>query len=434
MAQEAQSGLTKLFGDALQGKEGDVATSSLAGNDAIGVYFSAHWCPPCRGFTPKLVETYNKMKAAGKKFEIIFVSSDRDQKSFDEYYNEMPWLALKFDDRKRKAKLSKKFGVNGIPSFQIISTDGKILTNEGRGAVGEDPEGAKFPAAPWQKPPKKPFFESIEGTKFAGKDGKEVTIEEVRKNKYLMLYFSAHWCPPCRGFTPKFAEWYNNNKAKMDGTDKSFDVVFVSSDRDQKSFDDYFGEQPWLALPYSARDLKSQISENFEVQGIPTLVVIDCATGKTVSDAGRAGVTSDPNCEKFPWPKESCEFLNGSNVAPINDTPMLTIFAGGATAEQQNACLAAVKPKAEVLFAKSKAEDEGMEVEFRVDKGDSGFTDRLKGLGVADGQIAVIFDISEKKLYNAEDIKSVADVTADRITKFVDDFLAEKLTGTALKM
>ena len=22
-------------------------------------YFSAHWCPPCRGFTPQLVKFYN---------------------------------------------------------------------------------------------------------------------------------------------------------------------------------------------------------------------------------------------------------------------------------------------------------------------------------------------------------------------------------------
>ena len=55
----------------------------------IGLYFSAHWCPPCRGFTPSLVDAYKKdLKAKG--LEIIFVSSDRDQKSFMEYYGEMP--------------------------------------------------------------------------------------------------------------------------------------------------------------------------------------------------------------------------------------------------------------------------------------------------------------------------------------------------------
>ena len=35
----------------------------------LGLYFSAHWCPPCKAFTPKLVETYNKVKAAGKQLE-----------------------------------------------------------------------------------------------------------------------------------------------------------------------------------------------------------------------------------------------------------------------------------------------------------------------------------------------------------------------------
>lgn len=41
-----------------------------------------------------LAECYKKIKAAGKKFEVIFVSSDRDQKSFDEYYETMPWLTI----------------------------------------------------------------------------------------------------------------------------------------------------------------------------------------------------------------------------------------------------------------------------------------------------------------------------------------------------
>merc|ERR1719189_1069843 len=49
-------------------------TKDLCENEVIGIYFSAHWCPPCRGFTPVLAETYETLAKAGKKFEIVFVS------------------------------------------------------------------------------------------------------------------------------------------------------------------------------------------------------------------------------------------------------------------------------------------------------------------------------------------------------------------------
>jgi nucleoredoxin len=37
------------------------------------------------------------MKADGKNVEVLFVSSDRDNDSFKEYFSEMPWLALDFE-------------------------------------------------------------------------------------------------------------------------------------------------------------------------------------------------------------------------------------------------------------------------------------------------------------------------------------------------
>ncbi|XP_074274431.1 putative nucleoredoxin 1 [Silene latifolia] len=107
-----------------------VPVSQLVGKHVL-IYFSAHWCPPCRGFTPKLVETYHEMKTKGYAIEVIFVSSDRDQSSFDEYYSEMPWLALPFGDE-RKALLSRKFKVRGIPCLVAIGPEGKIITTETR--------------------------------------------------------------------------------------------------------------------------------------------------------------------------------------------------------------------------------------------------------------------------------------------------------------
>jgi len=126
----------EMFGENLQGKDGGlVKTSTAVGTadqQAVGIYFSAHWCPPCRGFTPQLAELYkNELKAKG--LEIVFVSSDRDDASFQEYYKEMPWLALPFDAKDKKEALSKKYGVQGIPTLVIVDAKtGELITKDGR--------------------------------------------------------------------------------------------------------------------------------------------------------------------------------------------------------------------------------------------------------------------------------------------------------------
>merc|ERR1719326_63234 len=94
------------------------------------------------------------------------------------------------------------------------------------------------------------------------KGGDEVnTATAFEGKKAVALYFSAHWCPPCRGFTPKLAEWYKANLAA-----KGLEVVFISSDRDEEAFKEYYAEQPWLALPFSARDTKAELSKKYKVR------------------------------------------------------------------------------------------------------------------------------------------------------------------------
>jgi thiol-disulfide isomerase/thioredoxin len=74
-------------------KEENIPIKDLLQNDlkSIGLYLSAHWCPPCRHFTPKLAEIYQEAKIDPKHFQIIFISCDRDEQSFNEYRSEMPW-------------------------------------------------------------------------------------------------------------------------------------------------------------------------------------------------------------------------------------------------------------------------------------------------------------------------------------------------------
>jgi len=117
--------------------------AAKASGKAIGIYFSAHWCPPCRGFTPKLAEFYNA--GLKDKMEIFFASSDRDQAAFDEYFKEMPWQALPYEKRKEKEELSDMFGVQGIPAFVVLNSDGTLITTDGRSQVMKDQKGEGLP-------------------------------------------------------------------------------------------------------------------------------------------------------------------------------------------------------------------------------------------------------------------------------------------------
>ena len=94
------------------------------------IYYSAHWCPPCRAFTPKLVDLYKEFKAKHQNFELVFASSDKDQAAMLDYMKEtgMPWPAVKFGEK--KAAGLDKYAAGGIPYLVLIDENGKDLTGK----------------------------------------------------------------------------------------------------------------------------------------------------------------------------------------------------------------------------------------------------------------------------------------------------------------
>ena len=93
----------EIVGSKVKSKKGKVKVEKSFGKGkVVGLYFSAHWCGVCQAFTPKLREFYNAVKGGpnGEKFEIFFVSRDYDKKSCDEYYEKMPWLAVRYKSSK----------------------------------------------------------------------------------------------------------------------------------------------------------------------------------------------------------------------------------------------------------------------------------------------------------------------------------------------
>jgi nucleoredoxin len=413
--------LAELLGSKLLSGSGEVVTTdALAGKPAVALYFSAHWCPPCRGFTPQLAQWYTQsLKAKG--LEVVFASSDRDEASFKEFFKEMPWLAIPFEDRGRKEALSKRFKVGGIPTIIILDADGKVITKDGRAAISSDCTGEDFPWKP------KSFKEVMAGATLINQAGQELTAEAL-EGKTLGLYFSAHWCPPCRGFTPQLAQWYTQS---LKG--KGLEVVFVSSDKDEGSFQSYFKEMPWLALNFSDRRRKEQLSSLFGVNGIPSLVIVG-PVGMTITKNGRGAVASDPEGAEFPWhPKPVADLKDGPGN--LNEVATVIAFCEDCHPGIQASVMEGMRPLAQKYLDKQTADgEEDPDIAFMIATEDGGMAARIREIiklpkGSNQPRLMLMNIPDEGSYYDGPE----GEVTAEVVTKFVADFEAKALKRQQLK-
>ena len=92
-------------------------------------YYTASWCPPCRAYTPDLVRFYEKARKKNNNFELILVSSDRDEGDMLKYARDakMPWPQIRFSKaREIRGKLGHD--VTGIPSVIICDLEGNVVS------------------------------------------------------------------------------------------------------------------------------------------------------------------------------------------------------------------------------------------------------------------------------------------------------------------
>ena len=211
--------------------------------------------------------------------EIIFVSGDRTPKDMMDYMKEShgDWLAVEHDSE-LSDKLNEKFDVSGIPTLVVLKGDGTVVTKGGRGDIGtHGPAALEF----WSQS----VLDMLKDKKLQKSDGSQVSMESILSSKSLIgFYFSAHWCPPCRAFTPKLKEFYD--EAKNEG----LEIVFISADQDKKAMEDYMKEShgDWLAVEHGS-DLSKQLPMKFGVEGIPTLAIVK-ADGTIITDDGVSAV------------------------------------------------------------------------------------------------------------------------------------------------
>lgn len=406
------------FGDQLVNPSSDrsaVAPSdALAGKEAVMLYFSAHWCPPCRQFTPKLITLYKKLQADSKSVELVFCSLDKSETEYDEYTSNMPWLCMPFEAKESK-EMASKYKANGIPHLVIVDgKSGEVITYDGTSEVQEDPDGVKFPWVP--KSLKEIWGDEIKILASKQSEGETLYYSSL-KDKYLMLYFSAHWCPPCTAFTPVLSEAYKKLKSERD----DFELVFVSSDRDEGAFKDYFKEMTFCALPFEYRDTKSDLSKKYEVQGIPTLIMLGPVTNdetgeREIINDSLNGVIKNGDFSDFPfYPK--C-YGSIDEMKDPNETKMLIVFHENGDDDEQKDTKEVVRTVAEKL--KDDASKNGMQYLWSFST--KGMGSRVKSLvkvpEASTDPVMVILDLPDNGGYYKSDSK---DITVENIMTFVEN-------------
>lgn len=131
-----------------------------------------------------------------------------------------------------------------------------------------------------------------------------VSIVHLAKADVVGLFFGADWCPSSQPFSTLLGRLYHATKNSKEPHKSSFEVVFISHDKDEFGYREHTRHMPWLALPWRDRDRKDVLASMFKVRTLPKLVLLQ-RDGTVLTTEGMTRVQRDEVGRKFPWPDDT---------------------------------------------------------------------------------------------------------------------------------
>ncbi len=99
-------------------------------------------------------------------------------------------------------------------------------------------------------------------------DEKMLSLEDVNKDKYVLLDFWASWCVPCRKQIPRLKNLY------VDLSNLQIEFISISIDEESKSWKKAIKEENLNLWP-QLLDNKMQTAEKYSVYSIPKYILLD---------------------------------------------------------------------------------------------------------------------------------------------------------------
>ena len=283
---------------------------ALVDKEFVLLYAAENKSGACNQFTRRLAKYYESFRK--RPFEIVLLSCDDTEQSFDIHLQMHPWMAVEYGDGGREKLLSKivattnvnDFGMHDVPLLMLLNAStGKVLIRniaddespldattlaKWRKLAGLQPVAKKKQRNKVMSPPSSPpkrtgqstertsvsrpndkkrvsatstmkslpqamkrLFEPLDNGTFRTNDSKQGTIslrEALGGKEFVLLYATSNTTPNGLSFTADLADWYGSLDVMTEKP--KIEVIFLSCDKTSKGYLDCFESHPWLSIDY----------------------------------------------------------------------------------------------------------------------------------------------------------------------------------------